>query len=74
MPRELVYSRHAEQRMRQRGVTRADVQWALEREIDRTPGDSGTVWIHGQPAGNRILKVLVPSNDHSFVITVAWRD
>ena len=59
--------------MQQRGVTAEDVKWALKRTIDRAPADSGTVWVHGYASGGKILKVLVPLNDASYVITVAWR-
>lgn len=70
----LRFSEHARRRMEQRGVTEEDVGWALKREVDRHPADNGTVWVHGRPGGNRILKVLVPLDDRNYVITVAWRD
>lgn len=72
---ELTFSHHAENRLRDRGITTQDVAWALTRPIgDPDAGDPGTVWIHGQPAGKRVLKVCVRTNDHSYVITAVWRD
>lgn len=34
-------------------------------------GTPGTIWIRGHAAG-RILKVCVPIDDQTFVITAVW--
>lgn len=65
---------YARKRMRQRAVTEEDIEWAMRRQIRQTPGEPGTVWIHGHAAGGRILKVCVRADDHDQVITVAWPD
>jgi hypothetical protein len=59
--------------MAKRGITEAQVYQALSREQRRTPGDPGTIWIHGLVDGGDILKVCV-TTDMLTVITVAWRD
>jgi hypothetical protein len=66
------YSDHAERRMAQRGVTKDDVDQALRQNVVTTPGEPGTVWIHGFTSGGRVLKVCVDLYDKEFVITVAW--
>lgn len=58
--------------MAERGVTGEDVEWALRRVVRETPGEPGTIWIHGQASGSRILKVCVYADDRDHVITVAW--
>ncbi len=68
------YSKHALDRMRQRGITTQDVEWALRREIDRRAGEPGTIWIHGVASGGRVLKVCVLANDNDHVVTAAWRE
>jgi hypothetical protein len=60
--------------MARRGITDADVEQALRQRFGNpSPGEPGTIWIHGH-AGGRILKVCVPMDDQEFVITAAWRD
>lgn len=71
---ELYVAAHALQRMTQRGISKEDIIWALRREVRRSPGQPGSIWIHGQPAGNRILKVCVRTGDERFVITAVWED
>jgi Domain of unknown function (DUF4258) len=66
------YSDHAERQMAKRGVTKDDVSQALRQQVNTTPGDPGTVWIHGYTRGGRVLKVCVDLHDKEFVITVAW--
>jgi Domain of unknown function (DUF4258) len=66
------YSDHAERQMARRGITEDDVSQALRQRVNTTPGDSGTVWIHGYTPGGRILKVCVDLHDREFVITAAW--
>ncbi len=68
----LRYSNHALRRLAQRGITQDDVEWALKRQLDPFPGQTGTVWLRGAAGGGRILKVCVPLHDHHFVITAVW--
>ena len=60
--------------MERRGVTEDDVQLALRHEHRRTPGEPGTIWVHGYAVGGRIAKVCVAADDETYVITVAWPD
>lgn len=73
-PDDLSFTQHAETRMGQRQISKRQVASALAREIDRRPGDVGSLWIRGQPPGNRVLKVCVSTNDETHVITAAWED
>lgn len=66
------YSDHAERQMAKRAVTKDDVSQALRQQVNTTPGEPGTVWIHGHTSGGRILRVCVDIHDKEFVITVAW--
>ena len=66
------YSDHAERQMAKRAVTKEDVSQALRQQVNTSPGDPGSVWIHGYTSGGRILKVCVDIHDKEFVITVAW--
>jgi hypothetical protein len=68
------FSNHALQQMATRHITETDVEFALRREIDRTPGGPGSIWIHGHASGSRVLKVCVRDYDESYVITAAWPD
>ena len=72
MPRPVITG-HAWQRMAKRGITEEQVYTALRREQRRTPGEAGTIWIHGLVDGGDILKVCV-TIDMSIITTVAWRD
>lgn len=66
------FSRHALEKMAQRGITREEVEAALARPAGHpTPGQPGTIWIWGH-AGSRILKVCVRVHDRQFVITAVW--
>lgn len=61
--------------MDHRQITTDDVEWALKRRVgDPSPGEPGTVWIHGLACGGRELKVCVPVDDLETIITVAWPD
>jgi hypothetical protein len=67
------YSKHAREKMAERGISEEDVESALSRPSGNpTPGQPGTIWLWGYAAGSRILKVCVPMADHEFVITAAW--
>jgi hypothetical protein len=68
------YSQHARQRMRQRGVTEADVTSALKRRSgEPCPGNDGSVVVLGFAPGGRILKTVLTS-DYQCVISVMWLD
>lgn len=70
---------HARKRMAIRGITEEQVYIALAREQRRTPGEPGTIWIHGLVPGDdksreaRTLKVCV-TTDRKVITTAAWRD
>ena len=72
MPRPTL-TKHAQERIAERGISEEQLYAALAHEQRRTPGQPGTIWIHGQVAGGRILKVCVRA-DLSAVITAAWPD
>lgn len=66
---------HAEDRLVERGITREQVERALQRPSgDPYPGEPGSIWIKGYADGERILKVCVRVDDHAFVITAVWDD
>jgi hypothetical protein len=70
---EIMYARHAKERMRQRRITEADVDWALRHPIGHPePGLPGSVWIRGYAVGTRVLKVCVSADDNDYVITAVW--
>jgi hypothetical protein len=59
-----------------RRASLAQIEQALNREQRRSPGQPGSVWIHGH-TDNGLLKVCVATPVHGnerFVITVAWPD
>jgi Domain of unknown function (DUF4258) len=71
----LRFSDHARERMRQRSVSDEDVGSALRRPWGRPrAGSPGTVWIAGFAVDGRILRVCVPTDERTFVITVAWQE
>jgi hypothetical protein len=70
MPRPVIGT-HARERMAKRHVTEEQIYTALRREQRRTPGEQGTIWIHGLVDRGRILKVCV-TVDMTLVTTVAW--
>jgi len=65
--------------MAKRGITAEQIYTALAREQRRTPGEPGTIWIHGLVPGDetshgaRTLKVCV-TTDRKQIITAAWPD
>jgi hypothetical protein len=70
---EPVLTDHVRKRMAKRGITEEQIRTALRREQRRTPGEPGTIWIHGLVEGGDTLKVCLPT-DMSIVITAAWPD
>lgn len=59
--------------MAERGITEQQIYTALAHEQRRTPGQPGTVWIHGLTGQGRTLKICV-TVDMSTVVTAAWPD
>jgi hypothetical protein len=59
--------------MMQRGISEDQIYTALAREIRRTPGQSGTIWVHGMVDGGETLKVCLRL-DNAVIITAAWPD
>jgi len=72
MPRP-VLTGHVRERIQQRGISEQQVYAALAHETRRTPGQPGSMWIHGIVSSGRILKVCV-SVDNEVIITAAWPD
>jgi hypothetical protein len=70
---DLVFTRHALQRMAERGVTREDVEQALNRQVGQTrSGRPGNLVKSGYATGGRILGVVVSAADERVVVSV-WR-
>jgi Domain of unknown function (DUF4258) len=66
---------HVRARMAQRGITEADINWALAHPVGAPrPGTPGSIWVLGSTAGGRVLKVCVQAHDRDQVITAVWRD
>ncbi|MFI7332302.1 DUF4258 domain-containing protein [Micromonospora aurantiaca (nom. illeg.)] len=72
MPRKITI--HGEERLRQRGITREDVESALNRPHRVKPGQLGSKWVYGYDTEGRILKVCISTNDENTVITAARPD
>ena len=72
MPRP-VLTEHVKKRMEQRGITEEDIYTALAHEMFRTPGQPGTIWIHGKVHGGETLKVCLRV-DNARIVTAAWPD
>lgn len=64
--------------MEQRGITRADIEHALQNCIGHRPGQDGAVCHEGFGLNNDRLKVWsLPYEDHNgdiIVKSVAWKD
>ncbi len=64
----LSYSTHARSRMTERGITEADIDWALHhRTGDTQPGDNGRIVVYGCAPGQRILKVVLSADEQTVV-------
>jgi dienelactone hydrolase len=71
MPR---LSKHAEDRMEDRGITWADIRSALNRRSGQPRvGNNGKIAVFGYASGGRILKVVL-TPDQEEIVTVAWPD
>lgn len=69
MPRDLTI--HAQDRLRQRGITREDVEKVLNAPFRNEPGQPGSLWVWGRDTQGRILKVCISAHDRNVVITAA---
>ena len=69
---------HAERRMQQRGIERADIEHALANCHLHRPGHEDGVCHEGPGRNNRTLKVWsLPYDDHNgdlIVKSAAWKD
>jgi hypothetical protein len=64
---------HGERRLRERGITRDDIEHALNHPIGQPrPGQPGSVWVWGYSVSGETLKVCVSTVDSNIVITAAW--
>jgi hypothetical protein len=68
-------TRHVEERMRKRGITREDLEHARSHPVGNPqPGEIGSMWVLGRTPGGRILKVCVATDDRNRIITAVWAD
>ena len=69
--------KHAEQRMRQRGINKGHIQQALENIIMQRPAEPGSVCIVGKTQDGRQLAIYVsggmPPTEPLAIRTVVWR-
>jgi hypothetical protein len=68
-----VLTEHVRQRMELRDISEKQIYAALAHEVRRSPGQPGTIWVHGLVDGGVILKVCV-SVDNAVIVTAAWPD
>lgn len=67
-------SKHARDRMAERGITDADVRSALNRRSGQPRiGSNGAIVVFGYASGGRILKLVLTPNQEE-IITLAWPD
>lgn len=60
------YHPHAEKRMRERNITKTDVEIALTRQSGQPrPGDKGRTVVYGYAPGQRILKIVLEADGRS---------
>ena len=67
---KLSYSRHAKDRLRERKISRQEVEYCLEHYSESYPDRQGNRIYVGK-VGKRRIKVVVSRDDANFVITVA---
>jgi hypothetical protein len=68
------FTKHAKERMEERGVSEDDIRLAVNRHIGPPePGSSaGSICYIGPPTGGRRLKVVCSAADTDFIISVMW--
>jgi hypothetical protein len=70
-PRQVVFTDHAEQAMRERGIRRADVLWLLANyDSDRVGNKPWKRELVGTSASGRLKLVIVPLEQEVRVITI----
>jgi len=74
---QILFSDHARQRMRERGVTRADVRFVLENVSQVCEGDGEDKWVvTGRDLDEEdltvvvVIEVLLTKKSRSFVVTL----
>ncbi len=66
----LIYKRHARERMRQRGVSEAEIEYCLNHhQISYTDKKGNPIYVAETPSGRRI-KVVVSKDEPNTIITV----
>jgi predicted thioesterase len=68
----LTISRHARQRMAQRGITQVEIEHALRHVLGTQPGEPGTIVVRGYAPNGDILKVFVRATDQDYIISAMW--
>lgn len=70
----LDYSRHARDRMAERGITEAEVEVTLNRPVGRPEAGTspGTIKVTGATQGDEGALQIVVTADGQFVVTL-WR-
>lgn len=70
----MILTNHAQEQMAKRGVTRKDIELALNRPIGvPLPADLGKIRIDGYATNNRVLAVIVPAvSVETVIVTVFW--
>lgn len=72
----LEYSRHAEDRLAERGISRQDVEHAFAHQLGSPePGNRpGNIVVTGTlPAGGSRLKIVLGGVDPNRYVVTAWR-
>lgn len=68
------YSRHARERMRQRGISDQEVEHVIQNPELSYPTREGNTILEGTYQGRRIKVIIVRDSDPPHVITTAPRD
>ena len=68
---EIVYSRHALQRMRRRRISRDEVELTIQAPQVRHPGEGENVFVLRRNVSGRFIKVVIEERKNTFVITTA---
>lgn len=71
----MILTKHAKEQMEKRGITRKDIELALNRPIGvPLPADLGKIRIDGRATNNRVLSVIVPAvSSETVIVTVFWQ-
>lgn len=69
----LIITEHTKKRMRERGITKQDIDMAWNRKVEESPlpGKNGTLVYRGYAVGGRIIKIVVNKVENVYeVVTV----